>query len=148
MADAFSIRGALGEMGIVHRVSKTGRGSLNNVAQQLAVLSGVPPPASGFAWELQLWINCTTDNAYSGAHYVGARARVGAQLFTNTRYNFTTSGAMLPTTTVTVDNVANTITMSLNAATVVDGVVDYSVRYEYRSLSMTPLDVGALPTIT
>ena len=147
MADAFSIRGALGELGIVYRASKSGTGGANTTAQQIAVIPGVPAPGVGIAWELQLWVNCATDNAYSGGHYVGARARVGGTLFTNTRYNFTTSATMLPLTTVVVDSAAGTITISLAAASVSDGAVSYGVRYEFRTLSAAPLDITTLPTI-
>ena len=129
------IYGTLTEGGITYKGIKAGTGGPNNIAQQLAVLSNIPESSNGTAWEIQLWINCSTDNSYSGAHYIGARARQNVTLFTNQRYNFTTSATNLPTTTVTVDSVANTITMSLAAAPVADGNVSYQIRFEYRVLS-------------
>lgn len=129
------VYGALVDGGLMYKGLKAGTGGPNNAVQQLAVLSNVPAAGSGVAWEIQLWINCSTSNSYSGAHYIGARAQQGTTLFTNNRYNFTTSATNLPTTTVTVDSVAVTITMSLAAAATPDGVVSYLIRFEYRILS-------------
>lgn len=146
MGDGPVIYGVLTEGGLLYRGLKSGSGAANNAAQQIGVIANVPPVGSGTAWELQLWINCATDNAYSGAHYVGARARQGETMFTNIQYNFTTNAALLPTTTVTVDSGAGTITMALTAATTADGVVSYQVRYEFRVLSASPI-TGTPPTI-
>ena len=137
MADAPVIYGAVVEGGLLFRCFKSGTGGPNNSPQQLGVISALP--ANGKAWELQLWINCGTNSSYSGAHYVGARAKTGLAMVTQTIYNFTTSATNLPTTTVVLDSDNSTITISLAAAATSNGNVSYQIRYEYRTLSASEI---------
>ena len=136
MADPNSITRINEIDGFTHRAEKRATGDANTVAQTLAVVRNLPLASAGTvpAWVLFLWIETSTDTHATFASYVGARARVNTQLFTNTRYNVSTSASTLPTPVVTVNAAAGTITIATTASAVADGAIAYVVRTEYRTI--------------